>query len=319
VGAKGVVGARPALDEDLGLLERRDDLAVEQLVAELTSVTPIDRSASATVRPCAVSTSTCRSFATISSAVCRFLDIDPSSTGPKAIPQEGPLLRGQTIDRRQGERDGAVLAKRRNAVEAEVERNRIAGESDVDGHTGQLLGLAVNGHRGLEAGALGLAGLPGAKGRGNGGRLNTGPLGKTSASGCSGSSARECRCKPLQAAHGILQLVQRDGLCPCLDCALAIVELIADDPLQLSGDLGLGHGRSSRRQVVGEDASLTRDGERLVKRAGVGRATTMVLIRHDPLEQAITLLLRAAETGTRADRKAVTEQVALVLRLKVLT
>src|SRR5918993_3840851 len=98
VGAKGVVGARPALDEDLGLLERREDLAVEQLVAELTSVTPIDRSASATVRPCAVSTSPCRSFATISSAVCRFLDIDPSSTGPKAIPQGGPLLRGQTID-----------------------------------------------------------------------------------------------------------------------------------------------------------------------------------------------------------------------------
>jgi hypothetical protein len=34
VGAKGVVGATPALDEDLGLLERRDDLAVEQLVPE---------------------------------------------------------------------------------------------------------------------------------------------------------------------------------------------------------------------------------------------------------------------------------------------
>jgi hypothetical protein len=28
--------------------------------------------------------------------VGRFLDIDPSSTGPKAIPQGGPLLRGQT-------------------------------------------------------------------------------------------------------------------------------------------------------------------------------------------------------------------------------
>src|SRR5918993_1363795 len=83
VGAKGVVGATPALEDDLGLLERREDLAVEQLVAELTSVTPIDRSASATVRPCAVSTSTCRSFATISSWL-------------RAIPQGGPLLRGQT-------------------------------------------------------------------------------------------------------------------------------------------------------------------------------------------------------------------------------
>src|SRR5215213_9263281 len=69
----------PALDDDLGLLERREDLAVEQLVPELTSVTPICRIASATVRPCAVSTSTCRSFATISSAVCLFLLILSSS------------------------------------------------------------------------------------------------------------------------------------------------------------------------------------------------------------------------------------------------
>jgi hypothetical protein len=34
-----------------------------------------------------------------------------------------------------------------------------------------------------------------------------------------------------------------------------------------------------------------------------------------PLEHAIGLLLRAAETGTRADRKAATDQVELVLRL----
>src|SRR5215207_8627564 len=62
----------------------------------ITSVTPMERIASATDRRCAVSTSTCRSLATISSAVCRFLDIDPSSTWHEAIPQEGPLLRGQT-------------------------------------------------------------------------------------------------------------------------------------------------------------------------------------------------------------------------------
>src|SRR5918995_6460267 len=96
VWAKGVIVPRPALNDDLGLLERGEDLAVEPLVAELTSVTPIDRIASATGRPCAVRTSTCRSFATISSAVCRFLNIDPSSSWPKAIPQGGPLLRGQT-------------------------------------------------------------------------------------------------------------------------------------------------------------------------------------------------------------------------------
>jgi hypothetical protein len=80
-GAKGRVRAdrvgvaTPALDDDLGLLERGEDLAVEQLVPELTSVTPIERIASATGRPCAVSTSTCRSFATISSGLCLFLDI----------------------------------------------------------------------------------------------------------------------------------------------------------------------------------------------------------------------------------------------------
>jgi hypothetical protein len=86
----------PALDHDLRLLERIEDLAVEQLVPELTCVTPIERIASATVRPCAVSTSTCRSLATISSGLCLFLDIDPSSSWLRAIPQGGPLLRGQT-------------------------------------------------------------------------------------------------------------------------------------------------------------------------------------------------------------------------------
>jgi hypothetical protein len=39
---------------------------------------------------------TCRSFATISSGLCLFLDIDPSSSWLRAIPQGGPPLRGQT-------------------------------------------------------------------------------------------------------------------------------------------------------------------------------------------------------------------------------
>ena len=46
--AKGVVVLAPALDDDLGLLERGEGLAVEQLVPELTFVTPIERIASAT-------------------------------------------------------------------------------------------------------------------------------------------------------------------------------------------------------------------------------------------------------------------------------
>jgi hypothetical protein len=41
--------------------------------------------------------------------VCRFLDIDPSSNGPQAIPQGGPLLRGQTI--------GALSRLRANLLE----------------------------------------------------------------------------------------------------------------------------------------------------------------------------------------------------------
>src|SRR5215207_5153145 len=44
---------------------------------------PIERIASATGRPCAVSTSTRRSFATISSGLCFFLNIDPSSFGSR--------------------------------------------------------------------------------------------------------------------------------------------------------------------------------------------------------------------------------------------
>ena len=48
VRSNGVVVPTPALDDDLGLLERGEDLAVEQLVPELTSVTPIERIASAT-------------------------------------------------------------------------------------------------------------------------------------------------------------------------------------------------------------------------------------------------------------------------------
>src|SRR5215203_4192589 len=72
VGAAGVVVPPPALDHDLGFRQRGEDLAVEQLVTELTPATPIALTASATGRPCAVSTSICLNLATPSSAVCRF-------------------------------------------------------------------------------------------------------------------------------------------------------------------------------------------------------------------------------------------------------
>ena len=38
----------------------------------------------------------------------------------------------------------------------------------------------------------------------------------------------------------------------------------------------------------------------------------------DATAHAITLMIRAAETGARADRKAATDQVALVLRINML-
>ena len=42
-------------------------------------------------------------------------------------------------------------------------------------------------------------------------------------------------------------------------------------------------------------------------------------VRHDrAVAHAIELMMRSAETGTKADRKAATDQIALVLRLNVL-
>src|SRR5215216_2763000 len=54
---------------------------------------PIERTASATLRPCDTRTSTWRSFETISSGLCLFLGI-AVLLGSKAIPQDGPLQRG---------------------------------------------------------------------------------------------------------------------------------------------------------------------------------------------------------------------------------
>jgi hypothetical protein len=77
----GVVVDAPALDHDLSLPQAVEELPIEQLVSHPTSVTPIERTASATGVPWAVSTSTWRSFETISSGLGLFFDIDPSSSG----------------------------------------------------------------------------------------------------------------------------------------------------------------------------------------------------------------------------------------------
>src|SRR5918998_2428722 len=75
MGPDRVVVAPPALDHNFGLLQGVEDLPIQQFVSEPTSVTPIERIASATGVPCATRTSTWRSLATISSGVCRFLRI----------------------------------------------------------------------------------------------------------------------------------------------------------------------------------------------------------------------------------------------------
>ena len=86
----------PPLDQDLRFAERAERLRPQQLVAYVCSVTPIDRTASATALPCAASTSTCRSLATISSGVCAFfLPIHEPPFASAAHIAGGPLLGGQ--------------------------------------------------------------------------------------------------------------------------------------------------------------------------------------------------------------------------------
>jgi hypothetical protein len=94
MGTHGVVVPSPGIDHNLGLVERVEDLPVEQFGTQFTSVSPIVRIASTTAWPWAVSTSICRSFETISSAVCLFLPISISSS-VKIILQGEPLQRGQ--------------------------------------------------------------------------------------------------------------------------------------------------------------------------------------------------------------------------------
>src|SRR5919199_2621162 len=70
--------------------------AVASFRSQLTSVTPIERTASATGVPCATSTSTWRSLDTISSGLCLFLDMGSVLLRlSRAIPQGGPLQWGR--------------------------------------------------------------------------------------------------------------------------------------------------------------------------------------------------------------------------------
>jgi hypothetical protein len=70
-----VVVTPPAFDDDLGLPQCVEDFAIEQFIAQATSLTPIWRMTSEMFCPCDIRTSACRSFATISSGLCFFLGI----------------------------------------------------------------------------------------------------------------------------------------------------------------------------------------------------------------------------------------------------
>src|ERR671912_2193980 len=96
MGPDRVVVAPPALDHNFGLLQGVEDLPIQQFVSEPTSVTPIERTASATGVPCATRTSTWRSLETISSGLCLFLDMGSVLLQlSRAIPQGGPLQWGR--------------------------------------------------------------------------------------------------------------------------------------------------------------------------------------------------------------------------------
>jgi hypothetical protein len=74
-----VVLSPPVLDDDLGLLQRKEQLPIQQLISELCSDTPRFRQISPTFIPCAKATSASRSIPMIFSVV----------TAPDSCPPPG--------------------------------------------------------------------------------------------------------------------------------------------------------------------------------------------------------------------------------------
>ena len=71
----GSVRSEPFSTQDI-LASAKRSLVEGRVLESMGTLDKAFSTASATSRPCTISTSTCRSFATISSAVCRFLAID---------------------------------------------------------------------------------------------------------------------------------------------------------------------------------------------------------------------------------------------------
>src|SRR4051812_9167815 len=97
----------------------------------VTSVTPIERTASATGVPCATSTSTWRSLDTISSGLCLFLDMGSVLLRlSRAIPQGGPL---------QGGRIKSALTEQATGLRTAAES--LGGRPHVALRSGRLAGV----------------------------------------------------------------------------------------------------------------------------------------------------------------------------------
>ena len=90
-----IIAKRREADVQLGQGKKVGEVVKALGVSEVSSGTSCStRGLPLVAGGCAVSTSTCRSLATISSAVWRFLAVLASSSWREAIPQGGPLLGG---------------------------------------------------------------------------------------------------------------------------------------------------------------------------------------------------------------------------------
>ncbi|RHZ95646.1 HsdR family type I site-specific deoxyribonuclease, partial [Cereibacter sphaeroides] len=119
-----------------------------------------------TDRPCDTNTSTCRSFATISSGLCFFWGIPASSIRLESLPQGGPLFWGQTTLTADSERfmpwrttDGEVIAAKGQPelqvlIEGIFDRRRLLDllhDFTVFGETGSGLAKIIAGYHQFHA------------------------------------------------------------------------------------------------------------------------------------------------------------------------
>jgi hypothetical protein len=90
-----VVLTAPALDEDLGFVQRIEEFSVQQLIPQLCSVMPSFRQASAIPIPLPASISTVRKWQMISSAVYRVRAMPPPFVGWNPNSRPDLVYRGQ--------------------------------------------------------------------------------------------------------------------------------------------------------------------------------------------------------------------------------